>query len=417
VRGGVAGLVIGPFLTLLAVATGTASAAPGSATDAGSAAAPAAAAPRPADAVPVSVSVTLANPLVVARTHETIALALTALTKVVPGVDLKKVLVLDAKGTIVLSQLVDDDGDESPDELVFQTDFAPRETKAFKLVSGKRALPAPADFKVYGRFVRERHDDFAWENDRVAHRIYGPGLETYAKDPLTSSGIDVWVKRVPNLIVNEWYMTDDYHQDHGEGADFYSVGKSRGCGGVGIWTGGALASSRNFTSSRVLANGPIRLVFELSYAPWDAGGGKVAETKRVTLDAGTPFNRIESTFVAQGTPAVGIGIAKHPGNAEKIDLKLAWRGVWEPLDGGKSGHLGCAVMLQPGSKAQAAETAAEYLLVTPAPSRGPLVYYAGTIWDQVSPVTSLEAWHKEGQGLAARLEAPIKVKLAANRAP
>ena len=401
-RGSVTRLVVGLFLGLLAV---TASAA----TDAGSAAAPAAPA--------VSVSVTLANPLAVARPHETIAVALTALTKVVPGIDLKKVLVLDARGATVLSQLVDNDGDESPDEIVFQTDFAARETKAFKLVSGKRALPAPADFKVYGRFVRERHDDFAWENDRVAHRIYGPGLETYAKDPLTSSGIDVWVKRVPKLIVNEWYMTDDYHQDHGEGADFYSVGKSRGCGGVGIWTGGALASSRNFTSSRVLANGPVRLVFELTYAPWDAGGGKVSETKRVTLDAGTPFNRIESTFVAQGTPSVGIGIAKHPGNAEKTDLKLAWRGVWEPLDSGKSGHLGCAVMLQPGSKAQAAETAAEYLLVTPAPSRGPLVYYAGTTWDQVSGVTSLEAWHKEGQGLAARLEAPIRLNLAANRAP
>ena len=396
------------FLGLVAVAGGTASA-----TDAGSTAAAAAAVPHPVDAV----SVTLTNPLSVARPHETIALALAALIKIVPGFDLKKTLVIDARGATVLSQLVDDDGDESPDELVFQADFAPRETKAFKLVSGKRALPAPADFKVYGRFVRERHDDFAWENDRVAHRIYGPGLETYAKDPLTSSGIDVWVKRVPKLIVNEWYMTDDYHQDHGEGADFYSVGKSRGCGGVGIWTAGALASSRNFTSSRVLANGPIRLVFELTYAPWDAGGGKVAETKRVTLDAGTSFNRIESTFVAQGTPSVGIGIAKHPGNVEKTDLNLAWRGVWEPLDGGKSGHLGCAVMLQPGSKAQAAETAAEDLLVTPAPSRGPLVYYAGTVWDQVSPVTSLEAWHKEGQALAARLAAPIKVKLAVNRAP
>ena len=363
------------------------------------------------------VSVTLVNPLAAPRASETVVVTRAELDKVAPSFDLTKALVVDAHGAPVLSQLVDMDGDEAPDQLVFQTNLGARETKTFELRLGQRPPASRAEFKVYGRFVRERHDDFAWENDRVAHRIYGPGLETYAKDPLTSSGIDVWVKRVPKLIVNEWYMTDDYHQDHGEGADFYSVGKSRGCGGVGIWTAGALASSRNFTSSRVLANGPIRLVFELTYAPWDAGSGKVAETKRVTLDAGTSFNRIESTFVAQGTPSVGIGIAKHPGNAEKTDLKLGWRGVWEPLDGGKSGHLGCAVMLQPGSKAQAAETAAEYLLVTPAPSRGPLVYYAGTVWDQVSAVTSLEAWHKEGQGLAARLEVPIKVKLAANRAP
>ena len=74
--------------------------------------------------------------------------------------------------------------------------------------------------------MRERHDDFAWENDRVAHRMYGTGLETWKKEPLTSSGIDVWVKRARRLVINDWYMTDDYHRDNGDGADFYSV-KSR----------------------------------------------------------------------------------------------------------------------------------------------------------------------------------------------
>jgi len=78
--------------------------------------------------------------------------------------------------------------------------------------------------------ARERHDDFAFENDRVAHRMYGPALETWKADPLTSSGIDVWVKRTPRLVVNEWYQSDDYHRDNGDGADFYSVGPSRGCG-------------------------------------------------------------------------------------------------------------------------------------------------------------------------------------------
>jgi unsaturated rhamnogalacturonyl hydrolase len=415
----VAGLLGG----LLSLWAGGASAAPAATAASGS---PSAAPPAAGGAVPaatveppgVAVSVTLVNPLGVARPRETIALGLPALTKVVPGIDLKKVIVLDVRGGAVLSQLVDEDGDEAPDELVFQADFAARETKTFRVIPGKRALPAPADFKVYGRFVRERHDDFAWENDRIAHRAYGPDLETYPKDPLVSSGIDTWVKRVPKLVVNEWYMTDDYHQDHGEGADFYAVGKSRGCGGIGIWTGGALAVSRNFTTTRVLANGPIRLVFELSYAPWDAGGAKVGETKRVTLDAGSPFNHIESTFSGDAAGArphpltVGIGIAKHPGNVVKADLKLGWRGVWEPLDGGKSGHLGCAVLLPLGSKAETAETAGEYLLVTPALAQGHLVYYVGTAWDQATSVVDLTAWQKEAQALSARLAAPIKIKLA-----
>ena len=386
----------------------------------------ASAAATPADRV----AVTLANPLAVARPHETIALAASALAKVLPGFDVKQALVIDPQGAPVLSQVVDEDGDDVPDELVFQADLGPREKKTFQVITGKRSPAAPGDFKVYGRFVRERHDDFAWENDRVAHRVYGPALETYPKEELVSSGIDVWVKRVPRLVVNEWYMTDDYHQDHGEGADFYSVGKSRGCGGLGLWADGALAVSRNFTSSRVLANGPIRLIFELTYAPWSAGGTRVSEKKRVTLDAGSQFNRFESSFTNEPAgdggkagearrgvaPAVAIGIAKHPGNVEMFDRKLGWRGVWEPLDGGKSGHLGCAVLLKPGEKAEAAETPAELLLLTALPARGPLVYYVGTDWDQATHLADLPAWHKEAQQLAAQLVSPITVNLERSRA-
>ena len=36
---------------------------------------------------------------------------------------------------------------------------------------------------------------------------------------LTSSAVDVWVKRVPQLVINGWYMLDNYHSDHGEGGN------------------------------------------------------------------------------------------------------------------------------------------------------------------------------------------------------
>ena len=64
--------------------------------------------------------------------------------------------------------------------------------------------------------------------------MYGAALETWKQEPLTSSGLDVWVKRTPRLIINDWYMVDDYHRDTGEGADLYSVGRTRGCGGSGL---------------------------------------------------------------------------------------------------------------------------------------------------------------------------------------
>jgi hypothetical protein len=373
-----------------------------------------AAAVSPAESGIDSVAVTLINPLASPRPSETIAVPLGELTKVAPGLNLKNAFVVDAGGAPVLSQLVDDNGDESPDEIVFQSDFRASETKTFKIRIGSRRPPARSDFKVYGRFVRERHDDFAWENEMVAHRVYGPELETYEKEPLTSSGVDTWAKRVPRLIVNDWYMTDNYHQDQGEGADFYSVGKSRGCGGLGVWAAGKLHVSRNFRTSRVLANGPIRLVFELGYAPWDAGSARVSEVKRVTLDAGTHFNRIESTFGgSSGSPAVGLGIAKHPGNVHQVDAKTGWMLTWEPLNGGQSGSLGCAIVLPPGASGQPQEVESDYLLVTAAPSKGPLVYYAGSAWDRAGQVTSLTAWADEATSLSRRLGAPVQVTLAA----
>ena len=46
-------------------------------------------------------------------------------------------------------------------------------------------------------------DDFAWENDKIAFRMYGPALEA---DGEVSSGIDVWSKSTPRLVINDWYQ-------------------------------------------------------------------------------------------------------------------------------------------------------------------------------------------------------------------
>lgn len=360
--------------------------------------------------------VTAANPSAFVRARETITLSGSELTKLAAGFELKKALLVDAGGRPVLSQLVDSNGDDEPDELVFQADFAPGEVKRFNLRLGQRHPVAAAEYKAYGRFVRERHDDFVWENDLVAHRMYGPDLETFAKDPLVSSGIDTWAKRTPKLVVNEWYMTDDYHQDAGQGADFYGVGKSRGCGGVGVWAGGKLYTSRNFTHSRVLANGPIRLIFELSYAPWEVpGGARISETKRVTLDAGTPFNRFESTFTGnKGALSVGIGIAKHPGGAVQIDAGSRAMRVWEPVKdtkGTASGNLGCAVVLGAGASLEAQASDLDYLAVTQTDSAGQLTYRVGSAWDRAGHVRDADAWAKTVEGLGARVAVPLQVQV------
>jgi hypothetical protein len=369
-----------------------------------------------ANAVTVA-TITVANPIALARRSETVVLRREDIEKAAPGLDFKKAMIADEADKPLLSQILDLNGDGTPDEILFQTDLAASSKKTFKLRVGERHLAAPSDYKAYGRFVRERHDDFAWENDLVAHRMYGPDLETTPKEPLISSGVDTWSKRVSKLVVNEWYMTDDYHQDSGEGADFYAVGKSRGCGGLGIWSNGKLVTSKNFVTSRVLANGPIRLVFELTYAQWEvAKGVRVSETKRVVLDAGSQFNHFESTLTgnAKAGLTAGIGIAKHRDSALQVDAGSASMRAWEPLRGPKgeeSGNLGCAVVLSTGSSVAEQHNDLDYLVTTPVPASGKLSYFVGSAWDRAGRVRDAAAWTSEVQGLAARIATPVVVTL------
>lgn len=75
--------------------------------------------------------------------------------------------------------------------------------------------------RTFARFVPERSDDFAWENDLIAFRAYGPAL----REGKENSGIDCWLKRVNYPIINKWYVQSEqgksYHKDHGEGCDNY----------------------------------------------------------------------------------------------------------------------------------------------------------------------------------------------------
>jgi len=366
-----------------------------------------------ADETP-AVLVKVSNPLPSARQSETITLPLADLRKATPSLDARQLIVLDGSRDEVLSQLVDMDGDEVPDNLVFQAEFASGETKIFTVQAGVRRAPSREQYRVYGRFVRERHDDFAWENDRIAHRMYGPDLESWKAEPLTSSGVDVWTKRVRNLVVNDWYLTDDYHHDHGEGADLYSVGKARGCGGLGIYRDGKLAVSRNFIHSRVFANGPIRLIFELSYAPWDAGGAKVSETKRVTLDAGQNFDRFESRFLVEDNRApvaVGIGIAKHTGGTAQMDKRAGWLRSWEPLRDA-NGNLGCAIVVL-GGDAGYQETDKDFILTKQLPGDHTMRYFAGFGWDRSGDFPDAAAWARAVERKQRELATPLRTELSA----
>ncbi|MFN8095023.1 MAG: DUF4861 domain-containing protein [Vicinamibacteria bacterium] len=356
------------------------------------------------------------NPLDAARVTETVEVRAAALAGLVAPADLAKLAVIDARaGREVLAQAVDEDGDGAPDLLVFQADFAKGETREFRLERAAPRKPAFSEYRVHGRFVRERHDDFAWENDRVAFRFYGEGLETFAGEPLTSSALDAWMKRTPRLVIDEWYLRDDYHQDHGEGGDFYPAGRTRGCGGSGLIVNGALAVTKNFRASRVLAPGPIRLVFELDYPEWETPGVKVTETKRVTLDAGSQLNRIES-FYRPADPA-GVtwaaGIRRPEGVVPRLDRERGIVRTWEHLTRyGENGWLGCGVVLDPATIVEFREEGGSQLVVAKAKAGAPATWWAGSGWDGSGRFPDAAAWDRYLDAFAARLRAPLRVEVA-----
>jgi hypothetical protein len=349
--------------------------------------------------------VTVHNDLPFARRSETIELTAASLA---PLGDLANVHVFEqGSAREVLAQALDLDGDGNFESLLFQADVPARGTRSFDLKPGQRRTYRKEDFRVYGRFVRERFDDFAWENDRVAHRMYGPALETWQKEPLTSSTVDVWLKRTRRLVINDWYMADDYHRDTGEGADFYSAGRSRGCGGSGLWRDGRLVVSKNFRQSRVLANGPIRLVFELDYPLWNDAAGIRSETKRVALDAGQNFNRFESRYdVDDADFRYAAGIKKQPATQLRVERGAGWLRTWEPVKDG-AGEFGCAVVFDPKTIVDVVEADGNHLVV----ARGPAAYYVGSAWNRSGDFVEVADFDRAIEQWVQRVASPLRVEV------
>ena len=322
--------------------------------------------------------------------------------------------VKDSSGKEVLSQAVDADYNElhKPTMLIFQADFAPGETKTFTLTTGKKHIYKTEDFKAYGRFVRERFDDFAWENDRIAHRTFGTALITWKGEPLTASSIDIWSKRVPYLVIDKWYMLDNYHVDTGEGCDDYTSGTTCGDGGAGLWVDDKLIQPINFMNSRVLASGPIRVLFELDYPAFDANGAKVSETLRISLDAGSQLDHYVVTFKGAGSgTTAAAGLKKVAGEQKDFSAEQGTLAVWEPMEKNMGMH-GLALIADPKALQKQAEDKHNDLLLIKPDANGAITYWAGFAWDKAGQITSQDAWTKYVKDFAQSAASPIEVSVS-----
>ena len=359
--------------------------------------------------------VTAENPLAVERRDEVIAVPWSDVTRTLQSASPARVRAAEVGGSELASQVIDNDGDGKPDELLFLANFWPKEKKTFAITAD-----APSQ-KVQPRvFIRhdDPRDDVAWESDRIAWRIYGEGLKK-TSSAMSSNGIDVWPKSVHALVVEKWYTKghDAYHIDTGEGADFFDVGETLGAGGTAIWTNDTIYRGDNFKAWKIIANGPIRAIFELRYDPWTGGGITVSETKRITIDAGQNLYRAESIFKSSGGSVIpyAIGLVKRPGmhGTESTDKKWAWLSGWGPVAPKNGGHgeLGTAVLIPRATLKDWKETGDHYLAIGTAQSGVPAVHYIGAGWTASGDFPTPQSWWAYLDSFADRLASPIKVTI------
>lgn len=260
----------------------------------------------------------------------------------------------------------------------------------------KLTPPADQTPRAVARFAPDRFDDLLWENDRVAHRIYGPALEV--REAPSGSGIDVWAKRVRYPYMDRQLKFPNYHTDRGEGLDYYDVGRGRGAGGLGIWYDNKLWTSRNFSTYRIDKTGGDEAKFSVDYRPWPVDVvRKVWETRTFSLPLGSNFTRMTSILRSdtQEPLIVGIGINKRKSDGGSgvvtKDAKAGILSFWEP-DVGDHGHIGITIAVDPAMVEGFAEDAENYLILVRVTPGQPFTYYMGSAWDGGLDFKSREAW-------------------------
>lgn len=350
----------------------------------------------------VPVSITIKNPSAMARNEEIVEIPYAKLSAVTGPFK----LINKQTGKEVPYQLAYQ-GAPQPRLLLVQVSVPARSTVVLSAVPGK---PATVGSRTYARYVPERKDDFAWENDRVAFRMYGAALENFPAE--NAHGIDVWTKRTSDLVLNKWYKTNDYHHDNGQGLDYYHVGMTLGGGDIAPYLNDSIYYPRNYRTWKVLDSGPLRCTFQLGYEAWQVGNTTVSVVKTISLDAGSQLNKMSVQYTLKQGDSLPVvaGVVKRatPGTI-LLDEKTGITGYWEP-EHGADGITGLGLVL-PVHQGRMKVTGQHLLAEAKASGKEPFVYYFGAAWNKAGRYTSAAQWFAYLQTFAEKLSAPLEVNI------
>lgn len=220
----------------------------------------------------VEKSITVSNGSDTARQYETVEVRLADIG--IKGLDGSNLVIRNADGKQIPSQISADGN-----SVLFQATVDGKSDATFICTKGERQ---DFDTLAYSRYVPERKDDYAYENNLIAGRIYGPSL----KDPRTF-GPDIWLKCTERMVINDWFAVGDYHHNHGEGMDCYKVANTLGGGACVPYSGDTIFIGDNWADQKHVCDGPVRTQATFRYPEFDVNGVKVSAERTLTLDANT----------------------------------------------------------------------------------------------------------------------------------
>ena len=267
------------------------------------------------------IKVVVTNPSDSPRPSENIVIDISSLRTIAPDLQPGTIVVVatnastleeDARAletTELASQVDDIDGDQKLDELAFQIDLQPKQTRIVTIAFGDPAtmarLRSTYEPRTSAKFTM-RFEGLGWESDINAWRLY------FDK----RNAIDLYGKRRTGLYLELFGQPEyNYHEESPFGRDIYKIGNALGIGAVGALVDGKVVKVAEVDdrSWRIISDGPVRSIAELNYKGWQVAGRTVDLTSRLTVWAGERgFEHRIITKNAEGLTIV-TGLPRKPG--------------------------------------------------------------------------------------------------------
>lgn len=351
-------------------------------------------------------TVTIQNNSALERKETVVAIKWETILARYPQIDTANFVVINQATKKQVPFQLEHHGNAAIQNLLVQVDAKAKATLTLTIQKGRPEVFAT---KTYARYVPERKDDFAWENDQIAFRAYGKAIEKTSED---ASGFDVWVKRTNKMVINDRYKRGNYHIDAGDGMDYYHVGPTLGAGNMAPFVKDSIRYSANYHQWKVFDNGPLRSTFQLSYDAWDADGIKVKAIKVISIDAGSQLNRVENTYTFEGAKSldVVVGLSKRAeAGVISLNEQQGVMGYWEPTSA-EDGTTGVGSILTTPVKNMFV-TNTQILAKTTVTNNEPIVYYTGAAWNKAGKITDAKLWFTYLDNFYQKVKNPLVVKV------